>query len=113
MRCLANYVRDGELHFVFELATVGTVIDYAIGPCKGKGTGESSLLRSIFDSINENDIVLGDRYFPSFFLMGELIKINADGIFRGQSQRYYDFRTGERLGKNDHIVNWEKPQKPE
>ncbi len=27
--------------------TTGGVIDYAIGPCKGKGTGESSLLRRI------------------------------------------------------------------
>ena len=40
-------------------------------------------------------------------------KIGADGVFRGQSQRNYDFRMGQKLGKNDHIVNWEKPQKPE
>lgn len=47
--------------------TVGTVIDYAMGAYKGKGTGEHSLLRSIFDCINERDILLGDRYYPSFF----------------------------------------------
>jgi hypothetical protein len=44
--------------------------------------------------------------------MADLKKIDADGIFRGQSQRHYDFRSGERLGKNDHIVFWEKPYKP-
>ena len=93
--------------------TVGTVIDYAVGAYKGKGTGESALLRSIFDCIEENDIALGDRYFPSFFVMADLKKVGADGIFRGQGQRHYDFRTGVRLGKNDHIVNWKKPQKPE
>lgn len=93
--------------------TVGTVIDYAVGAYKGKGTGESSLLRSIFDCIEAGDIALGDRYFPNFFVMADLKKIGADGIFRGQGQRHYDFRTGERLGKNDHIVNWRKPQKPE
>ena len=93
--------------------TVGTVLNYAVDAYKGKGTGESSLLRSIFDSIEKDDIVLGDRYFPNFFLIADLNKIGADGIFRGQSQRHYDFRTGERLGKNDHIVFWNRPNKPE
>lgn len=44
--------------------TTGSVIDYAIGPCKGKGTGEASLPRRILDCIQTNDIVLGDRYYP-------------------------------------------------
>ncbi|OGT44026.1 MAG: hypothetical protein A3F13_06790 [Gammaproteobacteria bacterium RIFCSPHIGHO2_12_FULL_40_19] len=92
--------------------TVGTVIDYAVGAYKGKGTGESSLLRNILTCIEKDDIVLGDRYFPNFFLMADLNKMGADGIFRGQGQRHYDFRSGERLGKNDHIVFWEKPYKP-
>jgi hypothetical protein len=92
--------------------TVGTVVDYALDACKGKGTGESSLLRSILGCIEKDDIALGDRYFPNFFLMANLNKIGADGIFRGQAQRHYDFRTGERLGKNDHLVFWKKPKKP-
>lgn len=92
--------------------TVGTVIDYAVGAYKGKGTGESSLLRNILGCIEKDDIVLGDCYFPSFFLMADLNRIGADGIFRGHVQRNYDFRSGERLGKNDHIVFWKKPRKP-
>jgi hypothetical protein len=93
--------------------TVGTVLDYAIGAFKGKGTGESSLLRSIFDCIEQDDILLGDRYYPSFFLIADVIIKGADGIFRGQAQRYYDFRKGKSLGKSDHIVEWNKPKKPE
>jgi len=92
--------------------TIGTVIDYAIGAYKGKGTGESSLLRNILACIEKDDIALGDRNFPNFFLMADLNKIGADGIFRGQGQRNYDFRSGEHLGKNDHIVFWKKPYKP-
>jgi len=93
--------------------TVGTVIDYAADAYKGKGTGELSLLRKILSGIEKEDIVLGDRYFPSFFMMADLKKIGADGIFKGQSQRHYDFRKGTRLGKNDHIINWKKPTKPD
>ncbi len=45
--------------------------------------------------------------------MCDLKRIGADGIFRGHAQRYYDFRTGVCLGKNDHITKWKKPTKPE
>lgn len=93
--------------------SAGTVVDYAVGAYKGKGTGEHSLLRCIFDSINEGDILLGDRYFPSFFLLADLKMKGIDGIFKGQSQRQYDFRQGKRLAKNDHLVNWKRPRKPE
>lgn len=92
--------------------TVGTVINYEIGPYKGKGTGESALLRSIFDCIESGDILLGDRYYPSFFLIADIIAKGADGIFRGQGQRFYDFRKGVCLDKKDHIVLWEKPKQP-
>jgi hypothetical protein len=93
--------------------TVGTVLNYAIGAYKGKGTGETALFREIFDCIEEDDIVLGDAYFPNFFVISDLILKKADGIFRAQGQRNYDFRKGERLGKNDHIVCWKRPQRPE
>jgi len=93
--------------------TVGTVLDYAIGPFKGKGTGESALLRSIFDCINPEDILLGDRYYSSFFIIADVLSKKADGIFKAHIQRYYDFRKGEFLGKKDHIVYWKKPSKPE
>lgn len=93
--------------------TIGTVLDYAIGPFKGKGTGESTLLRRIFNCIERDDILLGDRYYPSFFLIADVLERGADGIFRGQAQRRYDFRKGEALGEKDHIIEWIKPKKPD
>jgi len=35
-------------------------------------------LREIFSCIENDDIVLGDRYFPSFFLMADLQKLRID-----------------------------------
>lgn len=94
--------------------TVGTIMGYAASAFKGKGTGEQSLLRSIFAScINELDVLLGDRYYPCFFLLADLLVKGADGVFRGQSQRHYDFRKGIFLGKKDHLVDWKKPPKPD
>ena len=93
--------------------TVGTIIDYAVGAYKGKGTGEQTLLRSIWSCIKPQDILLGDRYYPSFFLMADLLAVGADGLFGGQAQRHYDFRKGQQIGKKDHIVDWKRPVKPE
>lgn len=93
--------------------TTGTILDYAIGAFKGKGTGEFALFRRIVNSIKCNDILLGDRYYPSFFVMADLLKRGADGIFRGHVQRHYDLSQGKILGSKDHIVTWEKPSKPE
>ena len=91
---------------------VGTIIDYAVDAYKGKGTGEHSLFRQIINCINPTDILMGDRYYPSFFLLSDLINRGGDGVFHGQAQRHYDFRKGESLGKKEHLVYWKKPQKP-
>ena len=45
--------------------------------------------------------------------MCDLKRMGADGIFRAHLRRNYDFRTGIRLGKNDHIARWKKTDKPE
>lgn len=37
--------------------SVGSLVDYAVDAHKGKGTGEQSLLKRIFGSINKDDIV--------------------------------------------------------
>lgn len=91
----------------------GTIIDYAVGPCKGKGTGESSLLRSLLGNLESNDIVVADRYYPHFFLLCDIKNQGTDGMFRAAAQRHYDFRQGKRLGSYDHIVEWSKPRKPD
>src|SRR4029077_15292564 len=44
---------------IFSLA-VGTVLDAAFCPFKGKGTSELSMFRSLHDSLDEGDVVLGD-----------------------------------------------------
>lgn len=101
-----------RLVVVMSLAT-GTILDYAIGPCEGKGTGESSLLRTLLPCLDPNDIVVADRYYPHFFLLCDLKKRNVDGLFRAAAQRQYDFRRGKRLGSMDHIATWDKPRKPD
>jgi len=92
---------------------LGVLLDFAIGPYAGKGTGEHGLLRQLMGVFNAGDVVLGDCYYASFFLIATFIKMEIDVVFPIHSARNYDFRSGKRLGKKDHVIEWKKPAKPE
>ena len=97
---------------IISLAT-GVARDLATGPYKGKETGETALFRTLLESVAAGEIVLGDRYFASFFMLAELMLQEVDGLFRMHQRRKFDFRRGRRLGVEDHVVTWTKPQRPQ
>jgi hypothetical protein len=97
---------------IVSLAT-GALRDLAIGPCKGKRTGETSLLRSLVRRMKAGTILLGDRSFASYFGIAELLQRQIDGVFRMHQRRKIDFRRGRCLGVTDHLVRWPKPERPE
>lgn len=90
----------------------GAVLDLAMGPYSGKETGEHALLRQIMHNFKKNDVMLGDAYYCTFFLIATLNKLGVDAVFPIHGARTPDFRSGTRLGKRDHLVVWEKPQRP-
>jgi Transposase DDE domain/Insertion element 4 transposase N-terminal len=93
--------------------TTGALLDLAIGPYKGKQTGETALFRTLLDRLRPGEIVLGDRTFASFFGIWQLVERSVDGLFRLHQSRRCDFRRGRRLGIEDHVVRWTKPARPE
>ena len=94
---------------LFSLA-VGTVVDCQIGPIKGKKTGENELFREMFDTLQAGDIVVGDCLYDSYRDIADLKERDVDTIFGMKPSRHCDFRIGEKLGPNDHIVIWTKPK---
>lgn len=96
---------------LISLAT-GAVRDVAIGPYKGKKTGETALFRTLWDRLRRGDVILGDRFFSSYFGLAELSARGVDALTRMHQKRKVDFRRGQRLGVLDHLVQWTKPQKP-
>jgi len=85
----------------------------ALAPYVGKQTGEPSLLREQLDRLHEGDIVLFDRYYCSFFMLALLQQRGVDVVARIHSRRKIDFRRGRRLGDGDHVVVWQRPQRPD
>jgi hypothetical protein len=92
------------------LAT-GAALEAAIGPCRGKKTGELSLFRSLHHTLEVGDLILGDRLFCAYSDIAQLSARGIDCVFRLSSSRQADFRRGRRLGQDDHIVTWFKPAK--
>jgi len=88
------------------------VMDLAMGPYKGKQTGESALLRSMLGSLAVGDIAVMDRYYCSFMMIALLLAQGTQTCARKHHLRHSDFRRGRRLGKYDHLIIWTRPQRP-
>jgi hypothetical protein len=101
-----------RLVVVFSLA-VGTVVDAALGPYKGKQASESALFRSLHERIDAGEVVLGDRHFCSFFRIADLQQRGVDVVMRMHQLRKVNFRRGVHLGRRDHLIHWHKPPRPE
>ena len=89
--------------------STGAVTDLAFAAHEGKGTGESTLLRGMMDSMNAGDVLVADKYYPSFFTIALLKQRGVDLVSISHTGRNVDFSTGEVLGDNDHIAQWSKP----
>src|SRR3954454_10298806 len=101
----------------FALARIGALISLScgaildLGVCRyaGKGQGEVSLLRRLWGVLRQGDVLLGDRLMSGWAGMYLLKWRGVDTVSRLSAQRRADFRRGKRLGKDDHLVRWDKP----
>ena len=89
----------------------GVVLNAAMGPYRGKGGDEQHLLRSVLESLAPGDVLLGDAYFATYFLLCALRERGVDGVFEqyGARRRTTDFRRGSHLGERDHLIILTKP----
>jgi len=85
----------------------------ALGPYVGKKQGEPALLRALLGRLRPGDILLGDRYYASYWLIALAQQRGLDVVFRQHQRRASDFRRGVRLGREDHDVVWTKPKRPD
>jgi hypothetical protein len=102
----------------FPIARVGAIISLAcrailnLGVCRyaGKGQGEVSLLRTLWDLLRPGDLLLTDRLQANWLNILLLQQRGVDFVSRlNKANRAPDFRRGQRLGPQDHLVRWRKP----
>ena len=90
-----------------------TVLDWAVGPYEGKQTGENALLWGLLDHFKPGDVVIADRLYAGYFMIARLAQLKVDIVMRQHQTRRTDFRRGKRLGKQDHSVQWPRPNRPD
>jgi hypothetical protein len=102
----------------FPIARLGAITSLACGAvvnlgfCQyaGKGQGEVSLLRRLWDVLRRGDVLLADRLTANWANMVLLRQRGVELVSRlNKAHRKADFRRGRRLGVCDHIVRWAKP----
>jgi Transposase DDE domain len=84
----------------------------ALGPCKGKESGETALFRTLLEQVQPGDVLVADRYYCTWWLLALLLDRGAELCCRLHHLRHYDFGKGRRLGAGDHVVSWPKPARP-
>ncbi|MDZ7652887.1 MAG: IS4 family transposase [Burkholderiaceae bacterium] len=90
----------------------GAVLGWASGPCRGKGSGEQALFRRLMGDLSAGDIVLADRYHCTYFTVALLAERGIDLLTRQHQRRHTDGRRGQRLGRGDRLVRWQRPPRP-
>jgi hypothetical protein len=102
----------------FPIARVGVLTSLGcgailnLGVCRyaGKGQGEVSLLRRLWDVLCPGDVLLTDRLMANWTNIWLLQQRGIELVARlNKANRKADFRRGKRLDHHDHIVRWFKP----
>jgi hypothetical protein len=102
----------------FPIARLGALTSLACGAvvnlgfCRyaGKGQGEVSLLRRLWDVLARGDVLLADRLTANWATIQMLQERGVELVSRlNKAHRTADFRRGRRLGPDDHVVRWVKP----
>jgi hypothetical protein len=57
-------------------------------------------------------VLLADRYYASFWAIAMLLGRGVDSLMRQHQKRSIDFRTGVRLGRDDHLITLARPTQP-
>src|SRR5271166_2099423 len=88
----------------------GAIVNLGFCRYAGKGQGEVSLLRRLWDVLRPGDVVLADRLTANWATLLLLRQRGVELVSRlNKAHRQADFRRGRRLGALDHVVRWAKP----
>ena len=89
---------------LFCLSTAA-LLDATVTACKGKGSDEPAALRELLVHVHDNDILLGDAGFESYWVMAALTARGADGVFAAHG--------GRKLTRGKRFMVLERPERPE
>jgi len=85
----------------------GAIVDVVIDSLHSH---ELPLFRKLWHHFQPGDVALCDRAYCSYVDMIRLLQQGVFCVFRLHHRRKADFRAGERLGQDDQLVTWTRPE---
>lgn len=100
----------------FPIIRIVAFLSLATGLLTAWATGnwqqhELTLLQTLWDCLRPGDVLLGDRGFCTWGLLAQCLHSNVHAVFRVRGKLRSDFRRGQRLSRNERLVQWTKPTK--
>lgn len=89
------------------------VQNMALGPYAGKETGETALFRQLLANVDPQTIILGDRYYCSYFLIAMALLGKRDFVVRLHQCRELARCKTKPFGPDDCRVEWLLPKMPD
>jgi hypothetical protein len=87
----------------------GCLLEFSLGPWKGKGTGEVSMFRALIPRLKKGQLVVMDRLFGSYIDMGLLLNHGLHFVVRSHASQKK--RRGRHIGKNDCLIEINRPSR--
>jgi len=84
----------------------GAIVDLAIHSLHSH---ELALFRGLWHHFRPGDVAVCDRAYCAFVDMARLLERGVFCVFRLHQRRQADFRAGRRLGHDDQLVTWPRP----
>ncbi len=91
----------------------GMLFDLACGAYCGKQTGETALMRELFDVLQPGDTLVADSYHCTYWLIAacRLRKVNI--VMKNHHLREDAPDDARPLGKGQRLVTWSRPPRPD
>jgi hypothetical protein len=86
----------------------GALIEWVEGTLKNH---EYALFPKLLNVFAPGDVALSDRGFCAFDGIARFLQRGVDSVMRLHQGRSHDFRKGKRLGRNQRLIQWNKPKK--
>jgi len=101
----------------FPIIRLVALLSLATGLLSAWATGhwhqhEVGLLQTLWEQLRPGNVLLGDRGFCNWALLAQCLHYRLDGVFRVKGVRRRDFRQGQRLSRDERLVQWAKPPCP-
>jgi len=90
----------------------GMLFDLACGPYSGKETGETALMRKLFDVLQPGDTLVADCYHCTYWLIAACLERGVHIVMKNHHKRDDHPADAVHLGKGERLVTWTRPKRP-